>query len=274
MVKKVKLNKKVKLKKERGFGEPLKVEDLSFGKLTLRDKLLVMVFGFAEDMDISLDFVYHPYRYKTIPTFKATQNSLYSVVSRSVKVGDIKKVRKKDEVYLQITAVGKEYLKREFPVFRWQNEKWDGLWRIVAYDIEESQRDTRDLLRWKLEELGFAMLQRSLWMTPHNVTRPLREFLESEQLTPEVYVLEAKGLFAGDDRLLAAQLWPLKELNLAYKDWLERARKTGAGKKPWDKRTEFKEEFLGILKADPCLPRKLLPKNWLGERAVERFRKL
>lgn len=263
--------KKVTTKKEPGFGQKLGAEDLSFEKLTLREKFLILLFGFAEDLDVSLDWVYHPYRYKTSPPFKASQDALYNIVSRGVKVGDIKKIEKKGQVYLQITAAGEEYLRREFPIFRWRGEKWDGLWRMVAYDIEEVRRDVRNSLRWKLEELGFAMLQRSLWMTPHDVTKPLREFLESNQLTPEVYVLEAKRLFAGDDRFLATQLWPLDELGVAYKDWLGRAEKVGGDK---EVRGELKEEFLGILKADPCLPKELLPEDWVGEEAAEKFKKL
>lgn len=264
---------KIKLKKERKFGQAPKAEDLSFSKLSFKEKLLVFASGFVADLPVGLplDYIYHPYRYKVAPLFENSLESLYTLVSQSVRVGDIKKVEKKGQIYLQITAAGKEYLKREFPVFKWQNVRWDGLWRIVAYDIEETRKDIRNSLRWKLEELGFAMLQRSLWMTPHDVTKPLREFLESEQLVPEVYVLEAKRLFAGDDRLLARHLWPLDELGLAYKDWLERVGKVSKDK---DVQQELKEEFLGILKADPCLPKELLPKGWMGERAAKRFGKL
>ena len=263
--------KKVRLKKQPEFGKPLKAEDLSFAKLTLKEKLLFFASDFCDDVGLSLDFTYNPHHYKAVPIFEYSKRSLYNIVSKSVKVGDIKKISKDGQVYLQITAAGREYLKREFPVFRWQDVAWDGLWRMVAYDIEEKRRDTRNLLRWKLEELGFALLQKSLWMTPHDVTKPLREFLESEQLVPEVYVLEAKRLFAGDDRLLARQLWPLDELNLAYKDWLEGAEKVGKDK---EAQRALKEDFLQILKADPCLPRELLPKGWVGEGAAERFRKL
>ncbi len=263
--------KKLTLKKQPEFGQPLKAEDLSFAKLTLKEKLLFLASDFCDDLDLSLDFTYNPHHYKAAPMFECSKRSLYNLVSEGVRVGDIKKVRRKGQVYLEITAAGKEYLKREFPVFRWQDVAWDGLWRVVAYDIEEKRRETRDLLRVKLEELGFAMLQRSLWMTPHNVTKPLREFLDSNQLTPEVYVLEAKRLFAGDDRFLARRLWPLGELNVSYKDWLDRAKKVGKSRTA---RTELKEEFLGILKADPCLPRNLLPEDWVGERAIEQFKKL
>ena len=263
--------KKIHLKKRQEFGKPLRAEDLSFTKLTLKEKLLFLASGLADDADLSLDFVYNPHHYKAVPVFECSKRSLYNLVSEGVRVGDIRKVRKGGQVYLEITAAGKGYLKREFPVFRWQDVAWDGLWRVVAYDIEEKRRETRDLLRAKLEELGFAMLQRSLWMTPHNVTKPLREFLDSNQLTPEVYVLEAKRLFAGDDRSLAAQLWPLDELSLAYEDWLGRAEKIGKSR---EARAELKEEFLGILKADPCLPKNLLLEDWAGERAIEQFKKL
>lgn len=263
--------KKVRLKKQPEFGKPLEARDLSFEKLNAKEKLLILASSFVDELGVVQDFVYHPHRHVASPVFQSSLDYLYNLVSQSAKVGDIKKVCREGQVYLQTTAAGKEYLKREFPVFRWQNVEWDGLWRMVAYDIEEKRRDTRDLLRWKLEELGFGMLQRSLWVTPHDVTKALREFLESEQLVPEVYVLEAKRLFAGDDRLLARQIWPLDELGLAYEDWLDRAEKVGKSK---DRRRELKEEFLGILKADPCLPKKLLPGDWVGERAAERFRKL
>lgn len=263
--------RKIRLKKQPEFGQPLKAEDLSFAKLTLKEKLLFLASDFCDDVGLSLDFTYNPYHYKAAPVFECSKRSLYNLVSEGVKVGDIKKVEKKGQIYLQITAAGREFLQREFPVFRWQGVKWDGLWRMVAYDIEEKRKDVRDGLRRKLEELGFGMLQRSLWMTPHDVTQPLREFLESEQLVPEVYVLEAKRLFTGDDLLLARQIWPLDELNVIYEDWLGRAKKVGKSK---NKRGELKEEFLEILKTDPCLPKELLPEDWVGERAAERFRKL
>ncbi len=265
------MTKKIKLKKQPEFGEPLEAKDLSFAKLTLREKLLFLASDFCDDAGLSLDFAYNPHHYKSAPIFECSKRSLYKMVSQGVKVGNIEKISRDGQVYLQITAAGRDFLKRAFPVFRWQRVKWDGLWRMVAYDIEEKRKDIRESLRRKLGELGFGMLQRSLWMTPHDVAQPLREFLENEQLVPEVYVLEAKRLFAGDDRLLATQIWPLRELGLAYKGWLEGVERVGKDK---DARRDLKEEFLMILKADPCLPKELLPEDWVGERATKRFKDL
>ena len=53
-------------------------------------------------------------------------------------------------------------------------EKWDGRWRLVIYDIPETQRLSRRLLAGKLHELGFYQLQRSAWLHPF----PCREIIE------------------------------------------------------------------------------------------------
>lgn len=46
-------------------------------------------------------------------------------------------------------------------------KKWDGLWRIVFYDIPEYKKAGRDALSLKLKQLGFYQLQRSVWLYPH-----------------------------------------------------------------------------------------------------------
>lgn len=53
--------------------------------------------------------------------------------------------------------------------------KWDGLWRLVIYDIPEKQRVGRKTLKKKLNELGFYQLQRSAWLHPF----PCRKIIEA-----------------------------------------------------------------------------------------------
>ncbi len=47
-------------------------------------------------------------------------------------------------------------------------EKWDGRWRIVIFDIQESRKTSRDKLRLMLETIGFLKLQASVWIYPHD----------------------------------------------------------------------------------------------------------
>jgi len=58
-------------------------------------------------------------------------------------------------------------------------KKWDSKWRIVIFDISNSQRVERNAFRKKLKELGFYSLQKSVWLHPFNCKKEigiLREF--------------------------------------------------------------------------------------------------
>lgn len=44
--------------------------------------------------------------------------------------------------------------------------EWDGLWRIVIYDIPEKHRQARRNLTSELRRLGCFQLQKSAWITP------------------------------------------------------------------------------------------------------------
>lgn len=69
-----------------------------------------------------------------------------------------------------LTPQGEQVL-REFKADQWlqkqKKKRWDGKWRIVAFDIHERFRKQRDLLRMELKAAGFMQLQRSMWVTPY-----------------------------------------------------------------------------------------------------------
>ncbi|OHA60815.1 MAG: CRISPR-associated endonuclease Cas2 [Candidatus Vogelbacteria bacterium RIFOXYD1_FULL_51_18] len=45
--------------------------------------------------------------------------------------------------------------------------RWDGLWRIVFFDIPEKFRERRDAFRNFLKQLGFIEIQKSVWVHPY-----------------------------------------------------------------------------------------------------------
>lgn len=51
---------------------------------------------------------------------------------------------------------------------RARTQKWDGLWRVVIFDVWERRRATRDRLRLLLIETGFIRLQDSVWIYPYD----------------------------------------------------------------------------------------------------------
>lgn len=60
----------------------------------------------------------------------------------------------------------KKVLTYEIEKLKLNGKKWDGVWRVVIFDIPEKKRAARDFLRSKLKELGFFKLQKSVLVTP------------------------------------------------------------------------------------------------------------
>jgi DNA-binding PadR family transcriptional regulator len=47
-------------------------------------------------------------------------------------------------------------------------KKWDGMWRILMFDIPEKHRRMRDRVRTILSGFGFVLLQDSVWVFPYD----------------------------------------------------------------------------------------------------------
>ncbi len=200
------------------------------------------------------------------------------VIERGLRTKEIEKVVKGDQIYLRLTAQGKEKTVRDFPMLALSNQKWDKKWRVVIFDIKEINRRTRDLLRYKLKELGFGMLQESVWITPHNVGKDMREYVEANKMGAYIFVLEVEEILAGDRELLINKIWKIYQLNKKYNDLLEEINKLNKvyvtthdrDKKHTGKmeelRVKYRVKYLEILMTDPCLPKELLPEDWAGEK--------
>ena len=74
------------------------------------------------------------------------------------------------------------------------NEKWDGKWRLVIWDVPEKRRITRDLLRYKLKQLGFQRFQKSVWACKKNCTKELRDFIKKTGIEDWVMVIESDNI--------------------------------------------------------------------------------
>lgn len=216
------------------------------------------------------------------------------VMLNSLRTGDIKKVIKKGQVYLRLTSQGKENLKRDFPLLAFQRKKWDRKWRVVFYDIAEVNKRVRNLLRRRLKDLGLGMLQKSVWITPHDFLKDMREFIEENGLGEKVFVLEGQHLLAGEAKVLADKVWKLQKLNREYKKLLEemkklkqvaiklndrrikrKAKSTKTIRAKYKKRLrEIRSRYLEILLSDPFLPKELLPADWVGEKVGREIKKI
>lgn len=81
----------------------------------------------------------------------------------------VKMYHKDGKEIIEITEGGKKrLLKHEFNDMKIKiPKKWDGLWRIVIFDIPEKRKKVRNAINLKLKELGFHPIQKSTFIFPY-----------------------------------------------------------------------------------------------------------
>jgi len=75
---------------------------------------------------------------------------------------------KKGNQIIKITENGKKrILKYDYQDLKIDKpKKWDKLWRLVIFDIPEVHKQARDGMTFKLQEMGFYALQKSVFIIP------------------------------------------------------------------------------------------------------------
>ncbi|KKS69849.1 CRISPR-associated endonuclease Cas2 [Candidatus Daviesbacteria bacterium RIFCSPLOWO2_01_FULL_43_38] len=96
------------------------------------------------------------------------------------------------ELTLRLTDRGKD--RALWMKMKMEDEKWDGKWRLVCWDIPEKRRAARNLLRHKLKQLGFQCFQKSVWGCKKDCTKPLRDFIRQVGIEDWVMVVESDDI--------------------------------------------------------------------------------
>lgn len=160
---------------------------------------------------------------------------------------------------------------------------WDNCWYIVDYVVGEAQREQRNRLRRKLLWLGFGQLSSGTWIAPRDLRPEVTRLIQELGLDAHVAHFRAELLDYPDPAGLASRCWDLKGLNSAYRRFLnkygpqyESARHADgkSGLSPREcfiKRFWLVHEFRRFPYRDPYLPPHMLPRDWLGQEAVELF---
>lgn len=73
-------------------------------------------------------------------------------------------------------------------------QKWDGIWRVLIFDIPELTRAVRNLFRDKIQELGFYTLQKSVYVTPIVCEKEITELAYLLKIINGVDIIHASRL--------------------------------------------------------------------------------
>lgn len=137
-----------------------------------------------------LDYCYRHPRGIFNGDYEYKQSSIRSAVHRLNTKGFLEKEINENKTILKLTDAGKDWLTK----FSDANEqRWDGLWRIVIFDIPESHKKVRDILRFKLKGWGFVKLQKSVWGSKKPLTNQLRKLVSDLGISEWVIVIESSN---------------------------------------------------------------------------------
>ena len=143
---------------------------------------------------------------KLIPNEHSEQTKLLRAVRYAKKQGWLTIKEDAKGVRVALTASGKVKWRKvelEQPLYV---KQWDGIWRVVLFDIPVEKRASAEAFRAALKKLGFLQLQRSVWVVPYPCSTEIAALRQIYELKPYVRMLEAKAI---DDE---AQL--LRKFNL------------------------------------------------------------
>lgn len=174
----------------------------------------------------------------------------------------------------RITEKGIHALSLEFPFFRHLKGEWDGLWRIISYEIPEKKRDLRDRLRREMRGWGLGPWHRSFWITPHPIISELKDLVYGKEEEKYIQAFEATHVF-GDMEVLVEKVWEKTKLDKTYRDVFKKWHDVLS--KDIDKTEKMKEiiySYITILRDDPGLPSSLVGKKWIGFEAYDIFREV
>lgn len=220
-----------------------------------------------------------PSSYGVHQTFEEASQLLQDVNYRSItqalyrlkKKGLIKSLARGFQE-VQITQEGYKRLQSFIPHYQ-EKRTWDKMIYLVSYDISTKNNHNRRLLQNHLIKLGAVRLQDSLYLTPYNPKKILKEFVKENKVRGQILVsVLGKDSSIGDEDLpnLLKRVYHLEELNEHYQNFIHKYKNA----KEVISKAQVALEFLSILKDDPQLPFELLPKDFSSDEAYLIFKRL
>jgi DNA-binding transcriptional regulator PaaX len=126
-------------------------------------------------------------------------------IKRSLKVMqkmDLVSIAEKNgRTTIRLTKAGKKKV-LSFKLDDMQLKKpsiWDKKWRLVIFDIPISHNQARIMFTNKLRELGFEMIQRSVWVSPYECEDEVDFIKEVYEIRPFVRVVTAESIDISND---------------------------------------------------------------------------
>ncbi|GAB3043708.1 phenylacetic acid degradation operon negative regulatory protein PaaX [Virgibacillus ainsalahensis] len=219
-----------------------------------------------------------------LEAFEQNPQAVRAAISRMHKQNWLASRKEGNKSYYSLTKQGINRMNEAAGrIYQIEPKHWDGKWRMFLYTIPEKKRQIRDELRKELTWSGFGFLSNSLWVTPNDLSSELNDIIERYNIEDYVHVFTSENIGPKSDEQIIKECWNIDYLNERYEvfinryqekyemDRLRMERGDISAKECFVNRTKLVHYYRKSLFIDPGLPRELLPKKWMGEKAAKLF---
>ena len=207
----------------------------------------------------------------TYPNKRAYNNAMYrlreaGLVVESGKAGNLP--------LLKLTPQGRERLPVYHHPEKFWETPWNGIWYMLIFDVPETERHYRDILRGFLKHLRMGCLQKSVWITPRDI-RPEYDDLETAAGVHAVsYLLESRTVLHQETAELVRDSWNFEWLGNLHRRYLsvfvknlQLLQQNPPEREPlMNLLHQESEAYIQCMRSDPLLPNPLLPRGYIGKK--------
>ena len=161
-------------------------------KLSITDEFLWDIYHFLEKAGDVTDFILNPRSIKFMPGIK---DPIFAKYKHGKNKAKFKKlvyyaktkgyVRVKNLEGIKAFILTKEGLNKALKasfITNAKEKRKDGKWVMLIFDVPEKNKKSRDLLRSILQNLGYKVFQKSVWITPYDVSEKTEKLLQMHDL--------------------------------------------------------------------------------------------
>lgn len=109
--------------------------------------------------------------------------------------------KNQDQYLIELTERGTDRVVAE--LFRnlrvRRQERWDGTWRVVLFDIPDTRKWARDAFRERLRAMGFHQLQKSVFVFPYRCDEEVSFLTDLLGVQPYVRMINTRELHTDQD---------------------------------------------------------------------------
>jgi len=155
------------------------------------------------------------------------------------------------------------------------NHDWDGTWTMLGFSLPENWRSQRHELRSRLIWGGFGPLQSGMWISPSQIDVPA--LVAGLDLDRYLNAFTARAASPTQDRELIRGAFDIPGIAARYHGFLRRwGSQSALPEAPDDlaRQLLLHADWLQLIRKDPRLPARHLPRDWPAIRAERLFQRL